>query len=80
MTTVFQMPDEWLYIDDPDLHQRLMNEKKIEVSFKMNEQSQIAFKEQEPRRVEFEFACGEKTLLKTAYMIDPVAKSITREA
>jgi hypothetical protein len=82
MEAVFKMPDEWLYIEDGDdrVHERLMEAKKVQVLFKMNEQGQIAAREQSPRRVEFRFVCRDKTLHTAAYVIDPIEQKITREA
>lgn len=78
--TVFEMPEEWLYIDGADLHEQLMNEKQVEISFKMNEQAQIALREHSPRRVEFHFVCREKMIHSTTFVFDPIEKNIRREA
>ena len=51
MEAVFKMPDEWLYIEDGDdrFHERLIEVKKIQGLFKLNEQGLIAAREQSPR-------------------------------
>jgi len=80
MVTVFNMPDKWLYLDDPDLHQLLLDAKRSEIVIKMNEQRQIANEEEASRRVEFHFVCGDKTIHTTAFLIDPQEETVERVA
>jgi len=80
MVTVFNMPDTWLYLDDPDIHQLLLQDKRSEIVVKMNEQRQIANEEEAPRRVEFQFVCGDRTIHTTAFIIDPDEQTVERVA
>lgn len=76
------MLDAWLYIEDGDdrFHERLIEVKKIQGLFKLNEQGLIAAREQSPLGVEFRFGCRDRALHSAAYIIDPIEQKITRKA